>query len=201
MKTRTRYITHVLLLLLYSFLAFSCKTAEFGFKVMDINGMVYDFSNRPVPNYEISLGRKYKGSTDINGRFTLPKVAVGTYTIAGHKNGYENYNDEVFVKDRGQIIYIRIPSQNQLLNLVDDALAANDFAIAGEMAERAFQIDKNNIETLFYNAAVSFRQQQYYKAIYFLEAAVNLGAKDTYIDKFLSILRELRELQYGNQAN
>jgi len=201
MKTNKKYITHVLLLLLFTFLALSCKTAEFGFKVININGMVYDFSNRPVPNYEISLGRKYKGSTDINGRFTLPKVPVGTYTISGCKNGYENYLDEVIVKDRGQIIYIRVPSQNQLLNMVDDALTANNFPDAEELAERAFQIDGNNIETLFYNATVSFRQQQFEKAVFFLKAATDLGSKDLYIDKFLSVLRELKELQNESQAN
>jgi len=198
MKTRTGNTTYALPLLLFSLLAFSCKTAEFGFKVININGMVYDFSNRPVPYYEISLGRKYKGSTDINGRFTLPKVPVGTYTISGHKNGYEDYLDEVIVKDRGQIIYIRVPSQNQLLNVVDDALAANNFPLAEEMAERAFQIDNNNIEALFYNAAVSFRQRQFEKAISFLEAAMDLGSKDLYIDKFLLILKEL---QNENKAN
>ena len=195
LRTRTGNTAHALPLLLFSLLALSCKTAELGFKVININGMVYDFSNRPVPYYEVSLGRWYKGSTDINGRFTLPKVPFGTYTLSGHKSGYENYLDEVIVKDKGQIIYIRVPSQNQLLNMVDDALAVNDFPIAEEMAERAFQIDKNNVETLFYNAAVSFRQRQFEKAISFLEAAVDLGSKDLYIDKFLSILRELRELQ------
>ena len=201
MKAGTRKIRHALMLMLFVLLALSCKTTEFGFKVIDINGMVYDFSNRPVPYCEISLGGKYKGSTDINGRFTLPKVPAGTYIITGSKNGYENYLEEVIVKDRGQIIYIRIPSQNQLLNMVDDALTANNFTVAEEMAERAFQIDNNNIETLFYNATVSFRQQQFEKAISFLEAAVNLGSKDLYIDKFLSILMELRELQNENQAN
>jgi tetratricopeptide (TPR) repeat protein len=188
----------LLFLLFFSLLAFSCKTAEFGYKVININGMVYDFSNRPVAHYEVALGRKYKGVTDINGRFTLPKVPFGVYKISGNKIGYEDYHDEVIVKDKGQIIYIRIPSQNQLLNIVDDALTANNFTLAGEMAERALQIDKNNMETLFYNAAVSFRQRQFDKAVSFLEAALDLGSKDLYVEKFLSILREL---QNESQAN
>ena len=169
----------------------SCKTAEFGFKVIDINGMVYDFSNRPIPFYEVTLGRKYRGSTDINGRFTLQKVPVGVYTITGNKNGYEDYLDEVIIREKGQIIYIRIPSQNQLLNLVDDYLTANNFILAEEMAERAYQIDKNSIETLLYYAATMFRLNNYEKAVSFLEAAVDLGSKDIYINKFLSILKEL----------
>lgn len=170
----------------------SCKTAEFGFKIIDINGMVYDFSNRPVAFYDISLGGKYKGSTDINGRFTISKIPVGTYSITGSKTGYENYNENIIAKDRGQIIYIRVPSQNQLLGLVDEALSANNFLLAEEMAERAHQINKNNIEALFYYSIIKFRQKEYDKAADFLETAVNMGSKDIYIDKFLKLIKELK---------
>jgi len=185
----------------YDFLAFiifialsslSCKTAEFGFKTADINGMVYDFSNRPVFNYEVALGERYFGSTDINGRFTLLKVPLGSHKISGLKNGFENYNGEVEIKERGQIIYIRVPSQNQLLALTDEALTANNLTLAEELAERAYQIDKNNIETLFYYAAVLFRQNNLKKAASFLEDAVNLGSKDHYVHKFLSAIKEIR---------
>jgi tetratricopeptide (TPR) repeat protein len=153
--------------------------------------MVYDFSNRPVFNYEVTLGKRYSGSTDINGRFTLSKVPFGSYKIKGSKIGFENYNGEVIIKDKGQIVYIRIPSQNQLLALADEALAANNFTLAEELAERAYQIDKNNIEMLFYYAAVSFRQNNFKKAASFLEDAVNLGSKDYYVHKFLSAIKEM----------
>jgi len=169
----------------------SCKTAELGFKVVNISGMIYDFSNRPVPHCEVSLGWWHKTTTDINGRFTFSKVGFGTYTITGKKNGFEVYSDQVIIKDPGQIIYIRIPSQNQLLNLVDEALTANDFALAEETVERAYQINKNNIETLFYYATVKFRQREYDEAVQFLEAAKNLGSRDLYINKFLTLLKEL----------
>jgi tetratricopeptide (TPR) repeat protein len=173
-------------------LFFSCKTAEFGFKTADINGMVYDFSNRPVFNYEVRLGKRYFGSTDINGRFTLSNVPLGSYTISGSKTGFENYNGEIIIKDKGQIIYIRIPSQGQLLALADEALTANNFALAEELAERAYLIDKNNVEMLFYYAAASFRQNNYKKAVSFLEDAVNLGSKDYYVQKFLSAIKEMQ---------
>ena len=171
--------------------AVSCKTAEFGFKVIDVNGMVYDFSNRPVPFCEISLGKKYSSSTDINGRFSLPKVPVGNYTITGNKKGFESYSEEVMIKDRGQIIYFRMPSQSQLLALLDEALSTNNLGAAEEMAERAYRIDDKNIEMLFYYATVKFRQGDYAKAIVFLETAKNLGSKDSYIEKFLTMLKEL----------
>ena len=173
----------------------SCKTAELGFKVTNINGMIYDFNNRPVAHCEISLGWRYKSTTDINGRFTLPKVAFGTYTVTAHKNGYETYSDKVIIKDPGQIIYIRIPSQNQLLRLVDEALVANNYPLAEETVIRAHQIDAHNIETLFYYAVVKFRQNEYDRAILFLETAKSLGAKDLYIDKFLTILNSAAKPQ------
>ena len=185
----------LLILVLPAFFSFSCKTAEFGFKPVDINGMVYDFSNKPVANYEIVLGKKHFGSTDINGRFTLIKVSPGSYKISGSKNGFENYNGEVIIREKGQIIYIRIPSQNQLLVMADEALAANNFILAEEIAERAYQIDKNNIETLFYYAAISFRQNNLEKAASFLEHAINLGSKDYYVQKFLTAIKEM---QNGN---
>jgi tetratricopeptide (TPR) repeat protein len=174
------------------FLAISCKTAEFGFKTTDVSGMVYDFSNRPVFNYEITLGKRHFSSTDINGRFTLLKVPLGSYKKKEKKNGFENYNGEVIIKEKGQIIYIRIPSQNQLLTRVDEALAANDFMLAEEIAERAYQIDKNNTEMMFYYAVVSFRQNNFKKAVSFLEHAVNLGSRDHYVHKFLAVIKEMQ---------
>jgi thioredoxin-like negative regulator of GroEL len=184
-----KYHLHVVLLL-PALLFLSCKTAEFGFKVIDVNGMIYDFSNRPVPACSIALGSKYKSTTDINGRFTLSKIPVGNYTITGQKKGFEPYVDELSIKDKGQIIYIRIPSQIQLLDLADQALTKNDLEAAREMAERAYQIDNNNIETLFYCATVQFRLNAFDTAAAFLEAAKNLGSKDIYIDQFLSLLKE-----------
>jgi tetratricopeptide (TPR) repeat protein len=154
--------------------------------------MVYDFSNRPIPYCEISLGRVYKGSTDINGRFILPQVPFGEYDITVSKKGYESYIDKIRITDRNQIIYIRIPSQNQLLGLVDEALTNNNLSAAEEILERAYLIDQNNIEMLFYYANVSFRQQNYSKAISFLETAKRLGSRDIYIENFLNVLEELQ---------
>jgi hypothetical protein len=179
----------IIFILFFILILISCKTAEFGFKVININGMVYDFSNRPIPHCEISLGRKHS-TTDINGRFTIQKVAYGPYVISANKNGHEPYLEEIIIRDPGQIIYIRLPSQNQLLSLVDEALVINNFSLAEETVERAYQIDGNNPEMLFYYAAIKYRQREYNEAISFLNAAKNLGSRDLYIDKFLTLLKE-----------
>ena len=190
-----RFIIPLLIAVFVSLMLLSCKTTGFGFKGVDVNGMIYDFSNRPVPFCDVYLGRWRRSSSDINGRFVISKVPAGTYTITGNRKGFEEYSGEVTVREKGQIIYIRLPSQNQLLNLVDEALCANNLAMAEEMAERAFQIDPNNIEMLFYYAAVKFRQRDYKKAMEFVDSAKTLGSRDQYIERFTS---QLKEKVYAN---
>jgi len=176
----------------------SCKTAEFNLKVVDINGMIYDFSNRPIAYCEISLGENHNTSTDINGRFTLHKVPFGEYTITGQKKGFETYISEIYIKDNSQIIYIRMPSQSQLLEMVDEALVGNNFADADALLGRAYQIDQNNVEMLFYYATLKFRQREYDKAISFLETAQRLGSQDIYVGRFLNVLKELKNADKTN---
>ena len=186
---KIKYVGHFLFL--FILLSISCKTANFSKNVFDVNGMVYDFSNRPVPYCEIIIGNKYKTSTDINGRFTLPGISIGDYSISGEKRGFEAFFDLISVRERGQIIYFRIPSQSQLLFLLDEALSVNDLSTANEMAYRAYNIDENNIEMLFYYAVVKFKEHDYENAVEFLQKAIDLGSKDVYIMKFLSILEEI----------
>ena len=181
---------NILLICISVLMAVSCKTAEFGCKIIDISGMIYDFSNRPISFYNVSLGKKYNSATDINGRFIIPKVPAGEYTIVGSKKGYEKYTDEININDSRQIIYIRVPSQKQLLEMADNALTENDFASAEEILQKAYQIDQNNMEMLLYFAAVKYRQNEYEKAIFFLESAQSLGSKDNYIGNFLNMLKE-----------
>jgi tetratricopeptide (TPR) repeat protein len=196
MKKRRRDSYLVLSLVLIFFvlpMSGSCKTAEFGFRVTDVHGMIYDFSNRPVGYCEITLGKKLKSTSDINGRFSLPKVALGNYALEINKTGFESYSEEVTIRERGQVIYIRLPSQNQLLDLVDEALVSNNIPAASELAERAYRIDPNSVETLFYLASIKFRQHDYDAAIAFLENAKSLGSKDQYIEKFILQLKELQD--------
>ena len=94
------------IILFFTITVISCKTAELGFKVVDINGMIYDFGNRPVAFCEVSLGRRFKSTSDINGRFTFSRVPYGKYILTGHKNGFESYSEEVTVKQKGQIVYM-----------------------------------------------------------------------------------------------
>jgi hypothetical protein len=159
---------------------------EFGNTVIDVNGMIYDFTNRPISNYTIHIGEKYWSTTDINGRFLISNVPVGEYIINGEGNGYESYQGDVLVKDREQIIYIRVPSFSQLLDLVDLALSKNQLDEAENYIWRANLAGGFTTELLFYMAVIKYRQKDYSSAIINLRTAIDLGSTDIYVIKFLN---------------
>jgi tetratricopeptide (TPR) repeat protein len=173
------------------FVFYSCKTTEFGYKVIDVNGMIYDFANKPVSNYKINIGEKKSSLTDVNGRFVIEKLPIGSYAITGEKEGYENYIGDIDITSREQIVYIRIPSAGQLLELADTALEKNQLDEAEEYIKRAYDIGDITTELLFYYATVKFRKQSYDEAIEYLQAALQRGSKDHYVEKFLEYLLSL----------
>jgi hypothetical protein len=188
--------TAVKLLAIIIFIAFfSCKTAEFGYLVLTVNGMIYDFSNRPVPNCTVQIGEKYQAVSDINGRFFIPKIPADDYSITVTKEGYETFHGSVIVGDGKQIVYIRIPSFMQLLELADDALTKNQIREASAFVDRAISIGERTTELLFYAAVVAFRQQKYLEAKYLLVEAKQQGANDLYIDSFIQDLNQLLEAE------
>ncbi|GHV88640.1 hypothetical protein AGMMS50267_10000 [Spirochaetia bacterium] len=172
---------------------FSCKTTEFGYKVLAVNGMVYDFSNRPVPNYKITIGKKYTSTTDINGRFLIEKVPVGTYAMRGERAGYETYQSDITISQKEQIIYIRLPSFNQLLELADAALVKNQINEAEAYLLRAVAIEELTTELFFYLATVQFRQKNYQEAQETLQSARDHGLADIYVEKFLADLKRMHD--------
>jgi tetratricopeptide (TPR) repeat protein len=166
---------------------FSCKTVD------SVNGMIYDFSNRPIQDYTVNLNEKYVATTDINGRFTINKVKMGQYSIKGVKVGFETYKSKITIDARNQIVYIRVPSQTQLLELADEALTKNRLDDAEAYVKRAYDAGILTTEVLFYYATVKFRQNDYDEAIEYLEKAKQIGSKDAYVDKFLGDLIRIKE--------
>lgn len=172
-------------------LATGCKTAEFGPASVDINGMVYDFSNRPVPDYKVYIGER-ETVTDVSGRFSLRKVPVGKYSVIGAKKGYESYSGETSITGKGQIVYVRIPSEKQLLDLVDSSLANNDIPKAASYVTRAANTGAVTNECKFYSAVVLFRQCKYREAGIILEDLIESGWDDSYVRSFYEDVSTMR---------
>jgi hypothetical protein len=176
---------HIIILIVIAVGLCSCKTAEFGHSVIDVNGMVYDFANRPVPNYTVRIGEGHSSITDINGRFLVARIPTGPYLLRGEGTGFESYEGDILVNNREQIVYLRVPSFGQLLNLIDDALFKNQLTEAEGYAYRASRTGGLTTELLFYMAVINFRQKDYMSAIENLRTAIKLGSTDIYVEKFL----------------
>jgi hypothetical protein len=170
-----------------------CKSSPYGKVAVGLNGMAYDFENRPLSQYLVTLSGRATAATDINGRFFFPGVKPGSYTLSGEKEGYESYGAAITVSDRRQIVYLRVPNRSQLIALADEALSRNRIGEAESYMRRAENIGEPTTEVLFYAAVVFFRQGQYQEAADRLRIAVSRGARDPYVTRFLDDLAALTE--------
>jgi hypothetical protein len=155
--------------------------------------MAYDFENRPLTQYVVTLSGRTPVATDINGRFFFPDVKPGTYTLTGQKEDYESYEGEIVVSDRRQIVYFRVPNRTQLIDLADGALSRNRIDEAESYMRRAETIGEPTTEVLFYLAVVLFRQGRYQEATDRLQLAASRGGRDPYVMRFLDDLTALQE--------
>ncbi|HKL86546.1 MAG TPA: carboxypeptidase-like regulatory domain-containing protein [Treponemataceae bacterium] len=172
-------------------LCISCKTAEFGTQCIDVNGMVYDFVNRPVSGYEIFAGENHKTITDITGRFTLMNLPKGLYQIIGRCDNYESYSGILDLKDKKQIVYIRIPTSSQLLDLADKSLTENRLEDAESYITRAEKTGRHiTAELAFYSAVLLFRKNNNTGAIEVLKYILSTGVDDSYVKNFLNVLEK-----------
>ncbi len=86
-----------------------------------LNGMVYDYDNRPVSDVAVVLDEKWKIETDINGRFSFPLVEPGDYTLELEKEGYEPLERTFHFHSRTQVFYIKIVPLDQLSRRIETA--------------------------------------------------------------------------------
>jgi hypothetical protein len=150
---------------------------------MNLNGMVYDFENKPIAGYELTIG-KSNVSSDITGRFALQNISLGKYDIYGKKEGYETYLGVIAVQDNKQIVYIRVPSQAQLLDLADKALMENKLDVADNYITRANSTGVVSTESALYSAVVHFRKNDLIGAQNILDGLISTGVTDLYVRKF-----------------
>ena len=87
-----------------------------------MQGMFYDYDNRPVCGYELVLDEKIHVFTDINGRFEFPATEYKTHALKGQGNGYDSIDRTYDFSSRSQILYLRIPSIENLYCQLDTQL-------------------------------------------------------------------------------
>jgi len=119
-----------------------------GGKRGTLQGMIHDYDNRPVAGYLVSVDDKEKAYTDINGRFTVPDLALGTHTLSGEGKDHGPYAQTVEFADRTQIIYLRIPSNRFLYAQIDRQLSDGEY---GPAQKTLLQFSKEEQKSRKYN--------------------------------------------------
>lgn len=168
----------------------SCASKPFSYRKTDLHGMVYDFDNKPVPRYHIIFGNNYVVETDVTGRFTIEDIPLGTYIVKGARNGYEDYVHEIEIGSRTDVIYMRVASGEQLLDLTDLALSENNVSDASVYVKRANMTGSSNPQISLYTTVIMFRQERYEDALVTLLAAEKGGLRDSWTEAFRNILLE-----------
>jgi len=119
-----------------------------GGKRGTLQGMIRDYDNKPVAGYLVSVDERDKAYTDINGRFTVPDLALGAHTLSGEGRDHGTYEQSVEFADRTQIIYLRIPSNRFLYSQIDRELTEGEY---GKAQQTLLQFSKEEQKSRKYN--------------------------------------------------
>jgi len=111
---KKRYMERILLLLFFVALS-GWSYAQTG----SISGEVLDEANQPLPGASVNIKSLNRGtSTDGNGRFSLPNIPVGAYSVSVTFIGYEVLNRQVTVNGATQVSLKLVPSAQNLNEVV-----------------------------------------------------------------------------------
>lgn len=167
-----------------------CKTTSMLYGV-NINGMVYDFDNRPVAGYHLKLNNDLEVVTDITGRFTFEKVKLGEYVLKGQSNAFEPYEGQVTIYDQNQVLYLRVPSFSQLINRTDKALEEDNLQEAEAFLTRAVAMNSEHIDSLLYGAILAYRKNNIGQALELLGKVQQKGYTAEWVMAFYDELQRI----------
>jgi len=173
-----------------------------------LNGMIYDFDNTPVPGARIraeATGTETTGTetigaepvrsaatSDVNGRFALAGLVAGPYAITVSLEGYEETGIKADYSDPTQILYVKLFSADQLLDLAERAASERNWASADEYLARAAAVRPGDPAAVFLEATLLVRKERYQDALAKLDALTASGVEDPYVYLFIADLLQFR---------
>uniref|UniRef100_UPI00404B6069 TonB-dependent receptor n=1 Tax=Fluviicola sp. TaxID=1917219 RepID=UPI00404B6069 len=139
--------------LLFLFGLFACISFTFGQDHI-LRGFIYDSENgEPIPFEKVTLIPTVKSIgitgaiTDVNGFFSIPKLAIGTYLLRVEDLNYKNYEKEINITKKDGITDIRIdlitPDAKESFDVV---ISAETKAKTTEVLISQIKLDKKGIE-------------------------------------------------------
>ncbi len=145
------------------------------FSIADLHGMIYDFHSQPCANVNIRIDNRKGPASDINGRFVLKNLAKGTHSISFSKEGFEEVGFSFDFSNRTQVLYLKLFSLNQLLELAEKELENKKLGKAEEFLKRAGKIDATNAILLYFKAVLALKRNQVDLAIKELNTILEQG--------------------------
>lgn len=132
---------------------FACISFSFGQDHI-LRGFIYDAENgEPVPFEKVTLIPTVKSIsitgaiTDVNGFFSIPKLAMGTYLLRVEDLNFKNYEKEINITKKAGITDIRIdlitPDAKESFDVV---ISAETKAKTTEVLISQIKLDKKGIE-------------------------------------------------------
>lgn len=181
---------NIIALILLIFILASCSTVKeedvLSFEKSSLFGMIYDYDNCPVPAAEITVDGDKVPATDINGRFIIPNLTRGSHLIVVKKDGYEEFSERIDFLNKTQVLYLKIPSVKQLIDIMDSAIESMEWSLAEETIKRIETVDENDAIFIYFKTVFLYRTKCYEEAVKSLLELDQLGYKEAYIYIFLA---------------
>ena len=166
----------------------SCNSVPKNSGKITVNGMIYDTENRPAVNYKIYLDGKYAAITDIGGRFTLNNIKCGQYDFTGNGIGYLNMKDSVEVFDKGQILYIRVPTVESKFQEAYTLINQHKYKQAELCIQEVLDTEACNSTALFFMSVIEYLEGDIESSKEYKEQLLNIGENSNYVHELEKII-------------
>lgn len=168
----------------------SCSSIPKNNEKITVNGMIYDTENRPAVNYKIYLDGKYAAITDIGGRFTLNNIKCGQYDFTGNGIGYLNMKDSVEVFDKGQILYIRVPTVESKFQEAYTLINQHKYTQAELCIQEVLDTEACNSTALFFMSVIEYLEGDIESSKEYKEQLLKSGEDTDYVHKLEKIISD-----------
>ncbi|AEJ61832.1 hypothetical protein Spith_1571 [Spirochaeta thermophila DSM 6578] len=148
------YFVRVFFLLMGTMFLLSCVSGPQMEESFVLQGMVYDRAGNPVTDAVIEIEGKQMGVSDFNGRFYIPGMVPGTYTVGVQKEGYLPYEGTVAIRSHTDVLYVGMVSWEDLCRRAERALQEGRWGEAEQAISRALEIKPDEPLVRFLAAVV-----------------------------------------------
>jgi tetratricopeptide (TPR) repeat protein len=158
-----------------------------------LQGVIFDLDMAPVSGALVELsggGLSASAATDSQGRFSIPGLVAGEYSLSFSKEMYERRSRPLALSDFAEVVYLQAAGYWQLLDAALAALGRKDAGAAEELLARAGTILEKSSTALFLEGALEERRGDYAAAIGDLEAAAALDPRSPFLWLYLADLYE-----------